>query len=126
MQAILKHIRISPLKLRVIGRIIRKKNVLEALDILDNMPKKGAKILYKVVKSAAYNAKNNFGQKLDTLIISALQVDKGMAYKRGVPRSRGRVAPITKPTSNVKIEVMATVSDKPAKAPKKVTKATKK
>jgi len=46
-------------KLSVIAKIIRGKNTEEALTILHNLPQKAAKILYKHVKSAIYNAKNN-------------------------------------------------------------------
>jgi ribosomal protein L22 len=40
--------------------MVRGRPVKEALNILKFAPKKGADILYKVVHSAAYNAKNNF------------------------------------------------------------------
>jgi len=69
------------------------------------MPKKGADILYKVVHSAAYNAKNNFKQSIDELYITQILVTKGPTYKRSLPISRGRVHPIAKRTSHISVEV---------------------
>lgn len=105
MRAILRQVRISPRKARVIAKIIKGKKVEDALSMLKIMPKKGAKILYKVIDSAAHNAKNNFGQDVKTLYISSLQIDGGTQLKRSLPRSRGRVHPIKKKCSNIKVEV---------------------
>ncbi|KKP39034.1 MAG: 50S ribosomal protein L22, large subunit ribosomal protein L22 [Candidatus Peregrinibacteria bacterium GW2011_GWF2_33_10] len=129
MRAILNKTRISPIKARVIAQVIRGKMVQESLDVLALMPKKAAKIFYKVLKSAAYNAKNNFGQDLKSLCVSSVQVNEGGVYKRGVPRSRGRVNPIRKPTSNIRIELVAKTPIKkttPQATPKIIKKSTKK
>jgi len=50
--------------------------VEEALQFLKFAPKKGADILYKIVHSAAANAQNNDGQKIETLIIDMISVNK--------------------------------------------------
>lgn len=89
----------------MIAGTVRGKSVNEALGLLKFMPKKGAKILYKVVHSAAYNAKNNFKQNLDDLIITKILVTKGMTFKRSVPISRGRMHPILKRTCHIIVEV---------------------
>ena len=115
MRAVLKNTRISPLKARVIARMLKGKTVEDALNMLKMTPKKGASILYKVISSASANAKNNFGQNINSLEIANIQIDKGMVLKRSLPRSRGRTSPIMKRTSNIKVEVKA-------KTPKKETK----
>jgi len=105
MKAALRQVRLSPKKANLIAGTVRGKAVNEALGLLKFMPKKGAKILYKVVHSAAYNAKNNFKQNLDDLIITKILVTKGMTYKRSVPISRGRMHPILKRTCHIIVEV---------------------
>jgi large subunit ribosomal protein L22 len=55
-QAILKNVRISPRKLRLVADMVRGKQVQNALDELTLTNKKGARILHKVLKSAIANA----------------------------------------------------------------------
>lgn len=61
-------------KLLVVADIIRGKNVVEAMELLQNLPQKAAKILYKLVKSAYYNAKNNAGLDADKLYIERIDL----------------------------------------------------
>ncbi len=105
MKAILRKIRISPKKANLVAGMVRGKTVKDALAVLKFTPKKGAKIIYKVVHSAASNAKNNFKQSMDDLVITKILVTKGPTYKRSLPISRGRVHPIRKRTSHITVEV---------------------
>ncbi len=105
MKAYGKNIRTSPKKLRVVAEVIRGKNAQEALDFLKFAPKKWADILYKVLFSAVKNAENNDSQKVSDLYIDTLIVTKGIVYKRGNPISRGRMHPILKRTSNIRLEL---------------------
>ncbi len=105
MKAHLRKIRISPKKANLVAGMVRGKKVEEALNILKFMPKKGADLLYKVVHSAASNAKNNYKQSIDELYITQILVTKGPTYKRSLPISRGRVHPIAKRTSHITVEV---------------------
>lgn len=105
MKAILRKIRISPKKVNLVAGMVRGKKVNDALNFLKFIPKKGAKVLYKVIHSAAYNAKNNFKQSVDNLVITKILVTKGPTYKRSLPISRGRVHPILKRTSHITAEV---------------------
>lgn len=124
MKAHLRKIRISPKKANLVAGMVRGKKVTEALDLLKFMPKKGADILYKVVHSAASNAKNNFKQSIDELYITQILVTKGPTYKRSLPISRGRVHPIAKRTSHITVEV-GLPTGKEMKAPVKEEKAGK-
>ena len=118
MKAILKHVRVSPKKASLVAGLVRGKGVGEALNFLKFLPKKAGKILWKIVRSAACNAENNFGQDQKALKISRILVTKGRTLKRGVPASRGRVAPIKKRTSHITVEVAATSASKqPAQEP---------
>lgn len=124
MKAVLRTIRISPKKANLVAGMVRGKKVNDALAILKFMPKKGADILYKVVHSASSNAKNNFKQNMDDLVITKLLVTKGPTYKRSLPISRGRVHPISKRTSHITVEVGVPEGVKPVKPePKKTEKA---
>jgi large subunit ribosomal protein L22 len=105
MKAYWKNIRISPKKLRVIAEIIRGQDATEALNFLKFAPKKWADLLYKILASAIANAENNDNQKVDTLYISTLIINKGIVYKRWNAVSRGRSHPILKRTSNIKLEL---------------------
>ena len=105
MKANAKNIRISPKKLRVIAEIVRGMKTDEALKFLKFAPKKGADLMYKIVHSAAANAVHNDSQKAGDLVIETLIVTKGIVYKRGRPVSRGRMHPILKRTSNVRLEL---------------------
>ena len=67
--AVLKGVRISPQKARLVVDSIRGKKVDKALDILTFSPKKGAEIVKKVVESAIANAENNNGADIDELAI---------------------------------------------------------
>lgn len=125
MKAILRRIRISPKKANLIAGMVRGKKANEALSLLKFMPKKGAKILYKVVHSAASNAKNNFKQSIDDLVITKILVTKGPTYKRSMPISRGRVHPILKRTSHITVEVAPAEEKEAPKETKKEEKAAK-
>lgn len=105
MKAILRHSRITPKKANLVAGMVRGEKVTDALAILKFMPKKAAKILYKVVHSAASNARNNFHQSMDDLVITKILVTKGPMFKRFMPVSRGRSHPIRKFTSHITVEV---------------------
>ncbi len=127
MKAHLRQIRISPKKVNLVAGMVRGMKVSEALDLLKFMPKKGADILYKVVHSAASNAKNNFKQSIDELYITQILVTKGATFKRSLPISRGRVHPIRKRTAHITVEVgladgkeiQSTVKEEKVEKPKK-------
>lgn len=105
MKAYGKNIRISPKKLRVVAEVVRGMDAKEALGFLKFAPKKWADLLYKILASAVSNAENNDSQKLENLKLATLVITKWIVYKRGNPVSRGRMHPILKRTSNIKLEL---------------------
>ncbi len=105
MKAHLNGIRISPKKANIVAGLIRGKSVDEALNVLKFTPKKAAKILYKVVTSAAANAVHNDGKKQEALQIGQVIVNRGPFYKRFLPSTRGRALPIHKPTAHITVEL---------------------
>src|SRR3989338_8908498 len=107
MKAILRNIRITPKKANLVAGMVRGEKVSEALQIIKFMPKKASQILYKVIHSAASNARNNFHQSMDDLYITKILVTKGPMFKRFMPVSRGRSHPIRKFTSHITVDVGA-------------------
>lgn len=105
MKAIARSVRLTPKKLNLIAEVVRNRNANEALALLKFMPKKGAKLLAKVIHSAVANAENNFKQSIDTLFIKEIVVTKAPTMKRSVPISRGRMYPILKRSSHVMVTV---------------------
>ena len=141
MKASLRNIRISPKKMNVVAELVRNMPAKKAETLLSFTPKKGAKILKKVVASAIANATNNFKQNADELVLKEIKVSKAFTIKRIIPGSRGRTKPILKRSSHVHIlleaqplvakttkavkgEVKAESTETEAK-PKKSTKTTK-
>lgn len=104
-RAIAKHVRISPLKVGFICNEIRGKDVEEALSILRFTPKKGAKILEYVLKSAIANAENNLHLDRENLYVSEAYANDGPQMKRWRPRAQGMASPIIKRTSHIGIVV---------------------
>lgn len=107
MKSSVKNIRISPKKLNVIAYIVRNMSAKDALDTLRFMPKKGAHIIYDVIKSAVANATHNDSQKLEDLKIASISVTQGLVYRRINPISRGRAHRILKRTSHVDVSLSA-------------------
>ena len=103
--AVLKGVRLSPQKARLVADLVRGKKVDQALNILSFCPKKGADIIKKVVESAIANAEHNEGADIDELRVSTIFVDKGVVYKRIRPRAKGRAGRIIKPTCHITVTV---------------------
>ncbi len=104
-QAILKNVRISPRKLRLVADMVRGKQVQSALDQLSLTNKKGARILHKVLKSAIANATDVATVDVDRLSIAEVMIDMGPSLKRFLPRAQGRATPIKKRMSHVTLRV---------------------
>jgi len=105
MKAYAKNIRISPKKLRVVAEVVKGKDAKWAMNFLKFAPKKWADILYKVVASAVANAEHNDKQDKTSLKLGTLIITKGIVYKRWNAISRGRMHPILKRTSNIRLEL---------------------
>ncbi len=99
--ATLRHVRISPQKVRLILGLIEGKEVDRALDILQFAPKKGAQIVSKLLKSAISNAREKGSVDLDELLVSGCWADPGRTMKRFMPRARGMATPILKRSSHI-------------------------
>jgi large subunit ribosomal protein L22 len=85
--------------------MIRGKQADEALTILALSPKKPARLVAKVVRSAVANAAQLQNVDVDSLYIKRVTVDEGPTLKRWRPRALGRATRIRKRTSHVTVVV---------------------
>ena len=103
MTATLKYAQVSHIKMELMAKMIRGKKVQEALDALQFLPKKSAKALYKVVKSAATNAVTNASKDMNSLYIQTIDVGSGPKLKRIRFSSRSRISHYAKYRSFVRV-----------------------
>ena len=104
-RAVLRGVRLSVDKGRLVADLIRGKKVDQALDILNFTQKKAAGIVKKVLESAIANAEHNDGADIDELLVKTIYVEKGMVLKRFTARAKGRGNRIVKPTCHIYLTV---------------------
>jgi len=104
-QAILRGVRLSAQKGRLVADMIRGQPVEKALNILMFSPKKASKIVQKVLESAIANAEHNDGADIDELRVKTIYVEQGATLKRFTARAKGRGNRISKPTCHVYVTV---------------------
>ena len=102
-KAILRGVRLSEQKGRLVADLIRGKKVDQALNILAFSPKKGAAIIKKVLESAIANAEHNDGADIDELKVKTIYVEQGAVLKRFTARAKGRGDRISKQFSHVDV-----------------------
>ncbi len=100
-RALLKFVRVSPTKARLIAREVQGMNAELALAALEFMPNKAAGIVSKVIASAVANG--DF--EPEEVTITSCRVDKAAVMKRWRPRARGTASRIIKPTAHILVEV---------------------
>ncbi len=102
-KATARYIRMSPRKVRLVVDLIRGRRAQEADQILRYLNKRAARPVRKVLKSAMANAVNNHDMLEEALYVKAAWVDEGPAFKRLLPRARGRADIIKKRTSHITV-----------------------
>ena len=103
--AVIKGVRLSAQKGRLVADQIRGLPVDRALQILMFSPKKGAGIIKKALDSAIANAEHNDGADIDELKVTTIYIDKATSLKRMIARAKGRGNSIEKQTSHITITV---------------------
>ena len=104
-KAILRGVRLSAQKGRLVADQIRGLPVDKALTLLSFSPKKGAKIIKKVLESAIANAEHNEGADIDELMVTTILVDKGTTLKRFTARAKGRGNVIGKQSCHIHVVI---------------------
>ena len=89
-RAVLRGVRLSVDKGRLVADLIRGKKVDQAL---------------KVLESAIANAEHNDGADIDELKVKTIFVEQGTTLKRFTARAKGRGNRISKPTCHIYVTV---------------------
>ncbi len=103
--SIVRGVRLSADKGRIVADMIRGKKVDHALNILTFTPKKAAGIIRKALESAIANAEHNDGADIDELKVKTIFVEQGATLKRFSARAKGRGNRISKPTCHIYVTV---------------------
>ena len=101
--AITKNIPMSAQKMREVVRQIQGLPALQAQAVLAIVPRKGARVVAKTLKSAIANAENNNKLRPETLRIKEAVAGAATTLKRFQPKARGSAGPILKRRCHIKI-----------------------
>ncbi|HQY07270.1 MAG: 50S ribosomal protein L22 [Leptothrix sp. (in: Bacteria)] len=104
-KAIVRGVRLSCDKGRLVADMIRGKPVGQALNILTFTQKRAAGIIKKALESAIANAEHNDGADIDELRVTSIYVEQGATLKRFTARAKGRGNRISKPTAHIYVSV---------------------
>jgi len=104
-RCVVRGVRLSVDKGRLVADLIRGKKVDQALNILTFTQKKAAGIVKKALESAIANAEHNDGADIDELKVAKIYVDQGPTLKRMRARAKGRGTRILKRTSHITVAV---------------------
>jgi large subunit ribosomal protein L22 len=105
-----RYVRVTPTKARRVVDLIRGKQAVQAVAVLQFAPQAAGEPVLKVVQSAIANARDKAekaSQSFDerSLVVSAAYVDEGPTMKRIRPRAQGRAFRINKRTCHITVEV---------------------
>lgn len=98
-----RSLRIAPRKMRLVTNLVKDMRLNDAVTQLQFVNKKGAKMLQKLLQSAAANAEHNFSLNRDNMFIKTITCDMGPVMKRSFPRARGSAFMIRRKLSHVNV-----------------------
>jgi large subunit ribosomal protein L22 len=108
--AITRNVRMSPQKMREVVRQIQGLPAAQAQAVLAVVPRKGARVAAKTLKSAIANAEDlkshkpdYNGLKTDRLRVKEAVAQSASILRRFTPKARGSAGPILKRNCHVKI-----------------------
>ncbi len=102
-QATTKHVRMSPQKVGEVTRRIQGLTASRALEVLQFIPRKSARLVEKTLKSAIANATNNANLDAESLRVKQAVANEAARLKRWQPRARGAAGPLIKRMSHIRI-----------------------
>ena len=104
-RSIVRGVRLSADKGRLVADLVRGRPVDQALNILSFTQKKAAGIIKKALESAIANAEHNDGADIDELKVKTIFVEQAATLKRFSARAKGRGNRISKPTCHIFVTV---------------------
>lgn len=102
-KAISRFVKVSPRKVRLVANRIKGLAPQKVIETLKVVQKAAGLPIVKTLKSALYNATNNFKLSSDNLRIKKILVNEGGALKRFHPAARGRAHPYKKRMSHITV-----------------------
>jgi large subunit ribosomal protein L22 len=102
-RAVLRYSHLSAFKAREVLDLIRGVDYVRAAEILESSERGAAKVVGKLLDSAAANARHNDQLEPEELFVSACYADEGTTMKRWRPRARGRATRIRKRTCHITV-----------------------
>ncbi|KMZ96320.1 hypothetical protein PVNG_02458 [Plasmodium vivax North Korean] len=117
-----RNVKISPQKAVLACRLIHRKSLTQAYEILRSVSdRKMVKLLYKLLLEASANAVNNYALRGDDLLIDKCVATKGSRLKRSFIRAKGRTDMRIRKFSHLSVTLI-----EGERRPKRVAKSTKK
>jgi len=107
-KAIVKFVRVSARKARLVADLVRGRDVSEAIEVLSFTDKKTAPIIKKLVESAIANAEQaaeraDEALDVDDLFVKTIFIDAGPTLRRYRPRAQGRATKVLKKTAHITV-----------------------
>ncbi len=102
-RASLKHLRVSPRKVRLVIDTIRGLPVEQAMVNLTFMPKRVAIVVKKLLAGAVANAEHNHSLQKANLYVKEIVANEGVTLKRWLPRAHGRATPLRLRSSHIEV-----------------------
>ena len=96
---------VSPRKVRTVLQQLPGRTIVDALNVLRFNPSPHARLVAKIVKSAASNAENNYALDPDALYVKRAIANDARRLPRFRPAGHGRVHRYQKRTSHITIVV---------------------
>lgn len=112
--------RMSPYKVRLDMDQVRGQRIEKALEILEFSRRRGAKLIYKVLRSAVANAEHKIDEHgidvdITSLVVTDARVDEGPKFRRWRPRARGAAFQIIKRSCHISIGLTPIAEDADSK-----------
>lgn len=100
-----KNVPQAPQKLRLVADLVRGADVVNALNTLEFLNKKGALFVKKAILSGVANASDLYQANKEALVVSTIFVDEGSKTRKYRFASRGRVARLLRRKSHLYLEL---------------------
>jgi len=108
-KAVIRNLKSTPRKARLVADAVRGRNVNEALNLLQfGIAKDVAVDVAKLIKSAVANITNKDSDanvEVDDLRVKEIRVDEGVVMKRFRPRAKGSASPVVKRMCHITVTV---------------------
>lgn len=108
-KAVVRNLKSTPRKARLVADAVRGRNVSEALNLLEFGIKKDVAVdVAKLIKSAVANISNKESDanvEVDDLRVKEIRVDEGVVMKRFRPRAKGSASPVVKRMCHITVTV---------------------